>query len=310
MGCLKIKYDPVGKTLAKKWKIFERGLEKKGVTIFFYVKTYRYGFNGHERDDEIKGSGNHLSFGDQGYDPRLGRRWNIDPVDKVWESPYATFRNNPLIYADPDGNDGILVVFPDYKVDPELEVTAWGKNFKAPKLPLGHAGVLLIDNETGLTKYYEFGRYPTDDGTKGKVRNISVPNVIIDPETGKPTQESLNKVLGVISDKAGHKGRIEGAYVEGDFDVMNDFAQEKLKESNPQYGEYDKDRAPYDLYDNNCGTFGCDVLKQDEAAAKEAPWIFNPTPDNVSEEYQDNFPKVNYDPKTKTTTSDIYKKKD
>jgi hypothetical protein len=41
---------------------------------------YRYGFNGHENDNEINGTGNHLSFGDYGYDPRLGRRWNIDPL--------------------------------------------------------------------------------------------------------------------------------------------------------------------------------------------------------------------------------------
>lgn len=61
---------------------------------------------------------------------------------------------------------------------------------------------------------------------------------------------------------------------------------------------------------NNCGTFGCDVLKQDPEAKKNAPWIFSPTPNNVAEEYQDNFPSVNYDPKTKTTTSDIYKKKE
>lgn len=37
---------------------------------------YRFGFNGWEKDDEIKGSGNHLSFGDYGYDPRTGRRWS------------------------------------------------------------------------------------------------------------------------------------------------------------------------------------------------------------------------------------------
>src|SRR5215204_5109147 len=35
---------------------------------------YRYGFNGHEQDNEVKGEGNHYSFGDYGYDPRLGRR--------------------------------------------------------------------------------------------------------------------------------------------------------------------------------------------------------------------------------------------
>lgn len=58
-----------------------------------------------EKDDEVKGSGNWLQFGDFGYDPRTGRRNNIDPVVKIWESSYATFRNNPIFYSDPSGLD-------------------------------------------------------------------------------------------------------------------------------------------------------------------------------------------------------------
>mgnify|MGYP007019933133 CR=1 FL=1 len=42
---------------------------------------------------------------------------------------------------------------------------------------LGHAGVLLIDNKTGVTKYYEYGRY--DKEGKGVVRTFAVPNVKI-----------------------------------------------------------------------------------------------------------------------------------
>jgi hypothetical protein len=71
--------------------------------------SYRYGFNGHEKDDEIKGSGNHLSFGDYGYDPRLVRRWNVDPLASKYphQSPYTAFNNNPIYYTDPDGREGI-----------------------------------------------------------------------------------------------------------------------------------------------------------------------------------------------------------
>ncbi len=72
-------------------------------------RTYAYGFGGHERDDEIKGSGNHLSFGNYGYDPRLGRRWQIDPVETIGESGYATFHNNPNFYKDPDGESPISI---------------------------------------------------------------------------------------------------------------------------------------------------------------------------------------------------------
>jgi hypothetical protein len=53
----------------------------------------------------VKGNGNHYSFGDYGYDTRLGRRWNIDPA-KMWMpsySPYSVLGNNPNVYTDEDG---------------------------------------------------------------------------------------------------------------------------------------------------------------------------------------------------------------
>jgi len=65
--------------------------------------SYRFGFGGHEKDDEVKGVGNHLDFGGFGYDPRLIRRPRPDPVDQVSISNYAVFRNNPMIFVDTDG---------------------------------------------------------------------------------------------------------------------------------------------------------------------------------------------------------------
>ena len=34
--------------------------------------TYRFGYNGQENDNEVKGNGNSLDFGDRESDPRLG----------------------------------------------------------------------------------------------------------------------------------------------------------------------------------------------------------------------------------------------
>jgi hypothetical protein len=67
---------------------------------------YRFAFGGHENDNEVKGTGNHLSFGDYGYDTRLGRRWNRDPqfYRSAGFSPYSVFGDNPIYFADPDGN--------------------------------------------------------------------------------------------------------------------------------------------------------------------------------------------------------------
>ena len=70
--------------------------------------TYSFGFNGQEKDDEITGTtGSHYTAMFWEYDSRIGRRWNIDPVMKPWESSYSTFSNNPIWFTDPLGNDTI-----------------------------------------------------------------------------------------------------------------------------------------------------------------------------------------------------------
>ncbi len=68
--------------------------------------SYRFGFNGQEKDDEVDGLGNTMSAEFWEYDARLGRRWNCDPAfrEKPWASVYQTFSNNPILYVDPDGD--------------------------------------------------------------------------------------------------------------------------------------------------------------------------------------------------------------
>jgi RHS repeat-associated protein len=102
MGCLKIIHEPfltVVKSPANDFSF-------KGKND---AKAYRYGFNGMEKDDEVKGSGNSYTTEFRQYDSRLGRRWNIDPVVKHHESPYATFANNPIWFADKDGLDTLMM---------------------------------------------------------------------------------------------------------------------------------------------------------------------------------------------------------
>jgi len=75
------------------------------------TSDYRYGFQGSEKDDEIKGEGNSYTTYFRAYDPRIGRWLSRDPIKTAWESPYAFSRNNPIVYNDPlgdcpDGNCG------------------------------------------------------------------------------------------------------------------------------------------------------------------------------------------------------------
>jgi hypothetical protein len=64
---------------------------------------YRYSHNGHEREDEVFTGAQSAEF--WMYDSRILRRWEIDPIIKPWESPYACFSNDPIYHSDPNGLD-------------------------------------------------------------------------------------------------------------------------------------------------------------------------------------------------------------
>ena len=87
--------------------------------------NYRYGFNGQEKSDEIKGDGNSFTAEYWEYDSRLVRRWNVDPITKPWESPYACFNGNPIMNIDPKGLDGV-----PYKVKKGDNLSKIAKRFK------------------------------------------------------------------------------------------------------------------------------------------------------------------------------------
>ena len=79
---------------------------------------YRYFFNGQEADNEVLGEGVNLTAEFWQYDTRLGRRWNVDPVFKEYESPYACFAGNPVWFADPNGDT--VIVFNNDRITKKL----------------------------------------------------------------------------------------------------------------------------------------------------------------------------------------------
>ena len=106
------------------------------------VQPYKY----NSKELDTKKGLNWYDYGARHYDAALGRWFVVDPLAEkmgAW-SPYVYCLNNPVNMVDPDGNDGIYIVFPDYKIE------AMGRKWSN----LGHAGVLLIDNKTGFTRYY------------------------------------------------------------------------------------------------------------------------------------------------------------
>jgi len=73
--------------------------------MFNLAGNYRYGFNGKENDDEVKGEGNQQDYGMRIYDPRVGRFLSVDPIsDKYPElTPYQFASNRPIEGIDIDG---------------------------------------------------------------------------------------------------------------------------------------------------------------------------------------------------------------
>jgi RHS repeat-associated protein len=69
-------------------------------------QKYRYGFNGMEADDEVKGNGNSYTTEFRQYDSRIGRWLSLDPITHHHFSPYSSFDNNPILIKDPSGADG------------------------------------------------------------------------------------------------------------------------------------------------------------------------------------------------------------
>lgn len=69
--------------------------------------TYRYGFNGKENDNDVKGEGNQQDYGMRIYDPRLGRFLSVDPLTKSFSmlTPYQFATNRPIDGIDLDGQE-------------------------------------------------------------------------------------------------------------------------------------------------------------------------------------------------------------
>ncbi len=80
------------------------------------VDKYRYGFQGQEKDDELKGEGNSLNYKYRMHDPRVGRFFAVDPLapQYPWYSPYQFSGNTPIMSIELEGleprvKDGMLV---------------------------------------------------------------------------------------------------------------------------------------------------------------------------------------------------------
>ena len=66
---------------------------------------YRYGFQGQEKDDEVKGNGNSVNYKYRMHDPRIGRFFAVDPLASKFphNSSYAFSENSVIGFVELEG---------------------------------------------------------------------------------------------------------------------------------------------------------------------------------------------------------------
>lgn len=93
------------------------------------TSDYRYGFNGKELDNEVKGEGLQYDYGFRVYDPRIGKFLSIDPLFKGYPyyTPYQFAGNRPIWAIDLDGLEEQTVTKKKVTI-----VRSWGKTIEKP----------------------------------------------------------------------------------------------------------------------------------------------------------------------------------
>jgi RHS repeat-associated protein len=92
---------------------------------FSATTGYRYGFNGKENDNEVKGEGNQQDYGMRIFDPRLGKFLSVDKLTSKYPelTPYQFASNRPIDGSDLDGNEWTTEVTIENAGTPQQVVT-------------------------------------------------------------------------------------------------------------------------------------------------------------------------------------------
>ncbi|WP_298892938.1 hypothetical protein [uncultured Psychroserpens sp.] len=107
------------------------------------ISDYRYGFQGQEKDDEVKGEGNSINYRFRMHDPRVGRFFAVDPLFRSfpWNSPYV-FSENRVI-------DGIDLEGSEFDPISLNRLYLWWKYGRGKKKSKGISGVNKILDASG-----------------------------------------------------------------------------------------------------------------------------------------------------------------
>ena len=200
--------------------------------------NYRYGFNGKENDNDVKGTGNEQDYGARVYDSRIGRFLSIDPLTNnyPYNTPYSFAANSPIAFIDQDGQFPIWTHYQltynaliRAKIDKATakEIAHYASTYADHPTPVILAinqalaannltwGGVLSYNEKKYGSYHETEKSQSDDD----IKSVAVHGMRTWWEKITPA-EAIKRALygGTYKDKDGNDVYIEGAYT-----VINSF---------------------------------------------------------------------------------------
>jgi RHS repeat-associated protein len=215
---------------------------------------YRYGFGGKEKDNEIKGEGNSMDYGERMLDTRLGRWLSLDPLQAKYPnlSPYNFVANNPIFFIDPDGKvirihymEGGKSKYYTYKpgIKPTTSNTFVQQVHQAVTAVMKNDANKTFQNISDSKETVTFNQISTnDDATKGTMSDTKVSNVSIDwnPTTGMKTSSggAITPATALLHE-AGHAER----YINTDTKAEVDALKTDLKPNGTTYDNNEEKRV-------------------------------------------------------------------
>lgn len=110
-------------------------------------RGYRYGFQGQEKDDEIKGAGNAINYKYRMHDPRIGRFFAVDPLfrEYPWNSPYAFSENRVIDSYELEGLESVSYIY------------EWNKKTRGYDKPIKIVNPAVIGKNLGAQHVFKYG---------------------------------------------------------------------------------------------------------------------------------------------------------
>jgi len=133
------------------------------------TRDYRYGFQGQEMDNEVKGEGNSINYKYRMHDPRIGRFGSPDPLakDYPWNSSYAFSENRVIDAIELEGLEAVVLnAEARIMIGPEVAVTTalgvqlaidYKGNYMLASIPSGGVGLGSGGASVGMSA----GFFPT-----------------------------------------------------------------------------------------------------------------------------------------------------